>query len=90
VNDDMTMDAATFPVLTHGTTEAAVLRLAAPPVRELDRTSLPTRDRTPATRTRWIGAGAALGADQVQGTVVVDRGYDVPGIAPRGRPVRCL
>jgi hypothetical protein len=82
-------DAATPSVLTRWTGEAAELRLAVPPVRKLDGTSLPVGGRTHATRVSGIGTGAALMVDQVQGTVVVDRGFDVPGIPPRGRPVRC-
>ena len=89
MNDYITKDAATSSVLTQWTGEAAVLRRTVPPVLELDGTGLPGGGCTFTARTSGIGAPEAPMADQVQRTAVVDRGYDVRGIPPRGRPVRC-
>ena len=86
MNDYIKQDAATSSVLTHWTGEAVVLRRTVPPVLACNGTSLPIADRV---RMAGIaGYGAVSMTDQVQG-FGAGRGVVVPGIPPRGRPVRC-
>jgi hypothetical protein len=85
VNDYMIKDAATSSVLQHWAGEAVVVRRTVPPVLKLDGTGLPIADR--ARMAGIAGYGAVPMTDQVQGFGVVSG--VVPGIPPRGRPVRC-
>jgi len=84
VNDFITIDAATSPVLGFNwTEEAAGARRAVPPVQTVKGTGLPfVSGGTPV--------GVVMGADQLQG-IGVDRIRTAadPGIPPRWGPVRC-
>jgi len=86
VNDHMTKDAATSSVLTHWAGEAVAVRRTVPPVLACKGTGLPIVDRVRMAGT--AGYGAVPMTDQVQG-FGAGRGVVVPGIPPRGRPVRC-
>ncbi|HEX6756729.1 MAG TPA: hypothetical protein VF109_12385 [Mycobacteriales bacterium] len=89
MNNYTITDAATLSVPTQWTGKAAVVRCPVAPVQlKFDGTGLPSGALGISPRISGIGTGAVGMADQVQ-DVVVDRGVDVPGIAPRGRPVRC-
>jgi hypothetical protein len=88
VNDYIVKDAATSSVLIQATGEAAVLRRTVSPVHTFDGTGLSFVVRIRATGNAGVGAAAVPMADQVQGLVDA-RGVVVPGIPPRGRPVRC-
>jgi hypothetical protein len=79
-------DAATSSVLKHRAGEAVVVRRTVPPVLTCKGTSLLVADRV---RMAGIaGGGVVPMTDQVQG-FGAGRGVVVPGIPPRGRPVRC-
>ena len=84
MNDYITKDAATSSVLTLWTGEAVVLRRTVPPVLAFHGTGLPVDDRFSAA----MAFDAIPMTDQVQG-IGAGRGAVVPGIPPRGRPVRC-
>ena len=84
MNDFITIDTATSPVLGfRWTEEAAGARRTVPPVHTVKGTGL-----------SFVGAGTpvgvVIGADQLQG-IGVDRmpTAAAPGIPPRWRPVRC-
>jgi hypothetical protein len=83
VNDYIKTDTATSSVLALWTGEAVVLRRTVPPVLAFHGTGLPIVDRFSA-----VSADAIPMPNQVQG-VDAGRGVVVPGIPPRGRPVRC-
>ena len=85
--DSMIKDAATSSVLMW-TREAVVARRTNPPVHEIDGTGLPIAARMCTLGVAGIGVDAAPMSYQVQG-FGAGRGVVVPGIPPRGRPVRC-